>query len=153
MRKTPEFTMRGAPAMLALACSLGLWAGAAAASPTPLPAAQTVVASAGQTSATGATVYRCVAPDGKVQYSDTACPAGSRGSAWTRSTPAQGIVAARGARPGPEAHALLAPERSQALAGPSEPWVDCRQRGGSFDANARVCRLPADTVPHMFLAD
>lgn len=151
MRKMLEFPTRGGPFVVTLVCGLALWAGAASASQTPVPAAQVAATSAGPTVA--GTVYRCLTPGGKVQYSDSPCPAGSRGSAWTRSAPAQGIVAARGARPGPEAHALLSPARSQALAGPREPWVDCRQRGGSFDANARVCRLPADTVPHMFLAD
>lgn len=158
MRKMPEFLPPGflppgATALAALACGLALWSGAAAASQTPALRTQAGAAAAAQGSPGSVAVFRCVTPAGKVQFSDSPCPAGSRGSVWSRSAPAQGIVAAKGARPGPASHALLAPQRTQALAGPSEPWVDCRQRGGSFDANARVCKLPSDTVPHMFLAD
>lgn len=153
MRKMPEFSPLGSTAVAALACGLALWSGVAAATQTPALRTQAMSAASGQASAAQATVYRCVTAAGKVQFSDSPCPTGSRGSAWARPAPAQGIVAAKGARPGPASHALLAPPRTQALAGPREPWVDCRQRGGSFDANARVCKLPSDTMPHMFLAD
>ena len=153
MRKMPEFSSLGSTTVAALACGLALWGGVANAAQTPVLRTQAVTAASGQTSAVPTTVFRCVTAAGTVQFSDSPCPAGSRGSAWTRPAPAQGIVAPKGDRPGPASHALLAPPRTQALAGPSEPWVDCRQRGGSFDANARVCKLPSDTVPHMFLAD
>jgi len=153
MRHMPQTSSFGATAIAALACGLALWGGVAAASQTPVLRTQATTASGQGPAAASATVFRCVSAAGKVQFSDSPCPAGSRGSAWTRQSPGQGIVAAQGARPGNASHALLAPQRTQALAGPSEPWVDCRQRGGSFDANSRVCKLPTDTVPHMFLAD
>jgi len=153
MRKMPEFASPGATTVAALACGLALWSGVVAAAQTPALRAQGAPAATVQGPAAPATVFRCVTAAGKVQFSDSPCPAGSRGSAWARPAPAQGIVAAKDARPGPASHALLAPPRARALAGPSEPWVDCRQRGGSFDANSRVCKLPSDTVPHMFLAD
>lgn len=153
MRTMPEFSTLGATTIAAIACGLALWSGVASAAQTPVLRTQGAAVASGQGPTAPVTVFRCVTAAGTVQFSDSPCPAGSRGSAWARPAPAHGIVAAKGTRPGPASHALLAPPRTQALAGPGEPWVDCRQRGGNFDANARVCKLPADTVPHMFLSD
>jgi hypothetical protein len=149
MRTLRETCRRGATLAL-LATGLAVCGGPAIA--TQMPALQTQAAAAPQ-AAGPVTVFRCVGPAGAVQFSDSPCPSGTQGTAWNRPAHQPGIAPAGKARPGPAAHALLAPPAAPALAGPAEPWVDCRQRGGSFDAASRVCKLPADTVEHMFRAD
>lgn len=146
MTPIPESTRLRSAALAALGGAAVLWGGIAAAAQPPAPQSQAAAPAAN-------VVYRCETKGGKVQFSDAPCPAGSRASAWSRPAAAPGIVATGGARPGPAPHTVLAGQPEPVLAGPSEPWVVCRQRGGEFDAAARVCRLPPDTVQHMFLAD
>lgn len=103
--------------------------------------------------AASADVYRCETRAGKVVFTDAPCGKEARGTRWSATPPSPGIVASNARGQAAPVHAVLHTPREVQVTGRSEPWVDCRQRGGEFELATRVCRLPPDTVDHMFLAD
>ena len=100
-----------------------------------------------------ADVYRCETTTGKVVFTDAPCGNEARGTRWSATPPSPGIAASGARGQAAAMHAVLHTPRQAPVTGRSEPWVDCRQRGGEFELAARVCRLPPDTVEHMFLAN
>lgn len=100
-----------------------------------------------------ADVYRCETSAGQVVFTDAPCGKEARGMRWSATPPSPGIAASGARGQAAVVHAVLQTPREVQVTGRSEPWVDCRQRGGDFVLATRVCRLPPDTVEHMFLAD
>lgn len=100
-----------------------------------------------------ADVYRCETRTGKVVFTDAPCGKEARGTRWSATPPPSGIAASGAPGQAAPIHAVLYTPREVRVSGRSEPWVVCRQRGGEFELATRVCRLPPDTVEHMFLAD
>lgn len=117
----------------AFAPAMALVAGALIASPMAAAAA----------SADGGTVFRCATKDGRTVFSDEPCVGANRVQVWKPKVVASGIERSGGPAGAP------APART-AEATRHDPFVDCQRRGGQFDLQARICKLPDDAARQMF---
>ncbi len=90
-----------------------------------------------------ATVFRCATRDGRTVFSDAPCVGANRVQVWKPKASPSGIERSSGPAGSP------APVRA-AEAPRHDPFVDCQRRGGQFDLNARICKLPDDAARQMF---
>ncbi len=87
-------------------------------------------------------VFRCETKDGRVVFADEPCVGARKVEAWTPKDTTQGIARGNDAAPAE----IAATPRTAPVTERTDPFVDCRRKGGSFDLGSRVCRLPEGTA-------
>ena len=86
-----------------------------------------------------ATMFKCRTPDGRITYSDQACPNG--GGAW-KPRPNVTVLPSGSFTGGSKKAGSASADGRPGWLKPIDPIGDCKRRGGEIDREMRACRLP-----------